>query len=843
MDDPWGSPWNSSVNQAAIDCGIQSDKSTNDSALANYGSFKLPQRAALVNLATNSNGNTSFAPIAEASPWADDEVPSSEIHDGSEFDDNNAFGDWTSSGPKSSGLAIASLMSSWGGFGDEPDEEKQSQNLTPRKRATESESLGQRTDIAWQSPARLSHANSNSMRTPSIRRELSISPAESIGSAPSPSQDMWEKSSTPIDVDVCAKDFTSDISILQLDEGKTAFTPVGETAETDLFGVDASVEEALALKLSCSGQAPVSSRPSSASSNSSRHSHIDADDDAGGATGESQHDSPTTSVGDVHGDSSSDMTKPVSKVQGLVELFDSLSTRCDSVEALSTSPSPGASGQRGSVDFDTGTENITPIKAARRVYSSELETGLDEMRSPASDETVVLSVAEPMQPFSPRENALHIFKDGKVTHEATQAEAEAKLAKDGTAIPNPERDNMEAPLKDFKLETVVAGVGTFVLNNQNNTGGLNLNIPATLSDDLLSSSRLLAIWGKQDPFKSDPVEINLLFPKPFPPTEKVNDESYLDAFIPDYILSDSFTTTSERKAWYRIARHGSSRKHDLGGGTDDDNYGPITWRGSVIRDETVKIVRRWMEEDSFTGKPTLGGGFGGGSGANGSGRIFGWDSAAAPVSLSEVFKKKRRSANEPRELPVATASTPAQDSGSGASNTFKSVPFACGSPPAAVFGWSGSGTDTAGHDLVATPELAQNSIKVDRPSPVVVPASLPSDSPQVAGYNPSRFSLILPPADLAPSLSAAEDSSPYKATERNDDNDDEDWGEMVSSPTVDTHSHPAPSFSSPMSTAPVCVPAPASPVTPHPPLLDAQVVASRVDSILQSLPDLSYMAM
>ncbi|EFX00329.1 hypothetical protein CMQ_7331 [Grosmannia clavigera kw1407] len=65
---------------------------------------------------------------------------------------------------------------------------------------------------------------------------------------------------------------------------------------------------------------------------------------------------------------------------------------------------------------------------------------------------------------------------------------------------------------------------------------------------------------------------------------------------------------------------------------DEGNYRTVSWQGSVVRSETVKIVRRWMEEDSFTGKPVLGL-----SGTRGN--LFGWDSTTEPVALNDVFKR------------------------------------------------------------------------------------------------------------------------------------------------------------------------------------------------------------
>lgn len=61
-----------------------------------------------------------------------------------------------------------------------------------------------------------------------------------------------------------------------------------------------------------------------------------------------------------------------------------------------------------------------------------------------------------------------------------------------------------------------------------------------------------------------------------------------------------FTTTSQRKTWHRISRYGSVRQHD------NDNYARISWKQSEVRNETNKIVARWMREDRMRGGVTIG---------------------------------------------------------------------------------------------------------------------------------------------------------------------------------------------------------------------------------------------
>ncbi|KAG7289260.1 hypothetical protein NEMBOFW57_005625 [Staphylotrichum longicolle] len=127
--------------------------------------------------------------------------------------------------------------------------------------------------------------------------------------------------------------------------------------------------------------------------------------------------------------------------------------------------------------------------------------------------------------------------------------------------------------------------------------------------------------------------------------EPANDAS-LDYEVPDHIINDSFTKISERKTWYRVSRLGSSRRHNAG---DDENYRRIAWPSSTVHDETIKIVRRWMEEDSIAGRVALGGGI-----SKTQKNMFGWDSSAEPIALDAVFGKKkshsRASSLQPRQV-------------------------------------------------------------------------------------------------------------------------------------------------------------------------------------------------
>lgn len=272
--------------------------------------------------------------------------------------------------------------------------------------------------------------------------------------------------------------------------------------------------------------------------------------------------------------------------------------------------------------------------------------------------------------------------------------------------------------------------------------------------------------------------------------DKLFDVAKLDAEQPsakDYsldavegIIKDSFSSVSERKTWYRISRPGSMRRHDLG---DDENYRRVTWPVSKMREETNKVVRRWMEEDSFSGgRPS----FGGGNSVKGG--AFNWDTKSEPLSMDQIFGKRKSaqppkaaSATVPRPLSLQPRSAAAHSR--NLSGGVKSLPprspgvssLPCpspmsipGPPKSPAFGWS-TMTDESG-----TPASSRPPSRAVRQSLEVTSSRFGSNTAVNTGtHEPeSRPSLQLAPPSSAPSVSSnalVED-------------DDEEWGEMVASP-------------------------------------------------------------
>ncbi|KAL5614524.1 uncharacterized protein BROUX77_000361 [Berkeleyomyces rouxiae] len=247
--------------------------------------------------------------------------------------------------------------------------------------------------------------------------------------------------------------------------------------------------------------------------------------------------------------------------------------------------------------------------------------------------------------------------------------------------------------------------------------------------------------------------------------------------LPETIY-DSFVTTSERRTWLRVSRHGSTRRHKF---ADDANYRPVKWAGSATQKDTVNIVRRWMEEGSTVGRvmsslhglsapvmkaPT---------------KMFSWNdtSASDPVDMSALterlqLKKSAKERSQPRPIsvpgfrgfhaPVSSTSsivsptTPVRDKADAFVFSI-TPPQPPGSAPKDATPSSASSRSSL-EIKNSTRSLAAGS-KHQPPASDVVKEAEESTVPQ-------------PQADDKTST-----ESSFKPTE--DVDDDDDWGEMVDS--------------------------------------------------------------
>ncbi|KAB5531336.1 hypothetical protein GE09DRAFT_383123 [Coniochaeta sp. 2T2.1] len=256
----------------------------------------------------------------------------------------------------------------------------------------------------------------------------------------------------------------------------------------------------------------------------------------------------------------------------------------------------------------------------------------------------------------------------------------------------------------------------------------------------------------------------------------------LDSLLPDHIITDSFSEISERKAWYRISRQGSSRMHNSG---DADNYRRVAWPTTTVHEETLKIVRRWMEQDSITGRTTLGGS---GNRTN----MFNWDSAAEPVALEQIFAKRRRP-QRPVSLqqpPKVTAIIPPAPSPlAGAAAPPKQRPMSLIGASTSAFGWSTSPVTQQSSEQQPNPPTKEVQPALTEKRPLDVPPR------KVLGEKPAPLNAPVAQAD-----------------------DDDDWGEMISSPPVNAKPMSLPGFGEAGSLLPDTSTLPGAPLPPsYPP--------------------------
>ncbi|KAI0977249.1 hypothetical protein F4678DRAFT_412288 [Xylaria arbuscula] len=234
-------------------------------------------------------------------------------------------------------------------------------------------------------------------------------------------------------------------------------------------------------------------------------------------------------------------------------------------------------------------------------------------------------------------------------------------------------------------------------------------------------------------FELDLSSVDKLFSNLGDPPASGASGSTEDWEVPNHVIGDSFTTTSERKAWYRISRYGSMRKHNSG---DDENYHGVTWSTSQLHSDTIKIVRRWMEEDLYAGKATFGG-------AKRTG-FFDWDSDAAPVELDQVFRRRKSLTKHTRTTSIPTTSTAIQ------SRPTDERPY----------------RNSTGISFPAELQLAKQ--------PIVAVPSFGWDTGTKEIPLPTRFS------SSDQTLNAVPVPTPIRT--ESIDEDDDDWGEMVASP-------------------------------------------------------------
>ncbi|KFY11328.1 hypothetical protein V491_07256 [Pseudogymnoascus sp. VKM F-3775] len=237
--------------------------------------------------------------------------------------------------------------------------------------------------------------------------------------------------------------------------------------------------------------------------------------------------------------------------------------------------------------------------------------------------------------------------------------------------------------------------------------------------------------------------------------------------------TDSLLTVEQRKVWYRISRYGTMRKHNSG---DDDAYVRMGWQHSKVREKTLDIVHKWMEEGRLGAGMTLG-----------VGRVeamFSWGKPGQAPN-SEALPVTRKASQSSKAKQPALHTSPPRESGHDVKPSHKRQKSSVGSiksiisspiEPSPRFSWSSAQPASPGLATAITPVSNDFHPESLRQEPVIPPISKAFESP-------SPVPVPIEPLKPKP---AAEPPAPEQRREdvpkANDD--DDEWGEMVASPAT-----------------------------------------------------------
>ncbi|KAL1646746.1 hypothetical protein SLS61_007660 [Didymella pomorum] len=295
---------------------------------------------------------------------------------------------------------------------------------------------------------------------------------------------------------------------------------------------------------------------------------------------------------------------------------------------------------------------------------------------------------------------------------------------------------------------------------------------------------------------SDNALLSQLFPKGEGSTKELEEHG------------DPIFSTSARKAWYRLTRKQTMREFNHGG--NDDNYVRVTWTNSTVRTEVNKVVGRWAREDRISGT---------GPGARAS---FYWDTPT-PAEAKTPFSHLRAQSSIPTTKtalparqslpPLATSQSAAFDwSSSASADSWKIVspvqrsspsPLALKNPTVAKL----QRQEGRSVSVDLTPRKSEQTVH-KRTATVSHPP--PETKAEANLISPPITQPTTAQSDLRANLDSFE--APSTDTIEVADNpvdDDDDWGEMVQTPTLPT----------PQQLDPFSQPPQASETRPSPPLL------------------------
>jgi hypothetical protein len=242
----------------------------------------------------------------------------------------------------------------------------------------------------------------------------------------------------------------------------------------------------------------------------------------------------------------------------------------------------------------------------------------------------------------------------------------------------------------------------------------------------------------------------------------------------DIPITDSLLTVEQRKVWYRISRYGTMRKHNSG---DDDAYVRMGWQDSKVREKTLDIVHKWMEE----------GRLGAGMALGGVGRVeamFSWGKPGQAPNTEALHIARKASQSSKAKQPALHTSPPRQSSAPTVKPVHKrqkssisSVKSIVSSPvePSPRFSWSTAQPASPDPATAITSASRDSQPESFRQEPVMRPISkaFESPSPVPVPIEPLKPKPVAPPAP-----------EQHKEVIPKANDDDDEWGEMVASPTT-----------------------------------------------------------
>ncbi|KAJ4349323.1 hypothetical protein N0V95_004692 [Ascochyta clinopodiicola] len=247
---------------------------------------------------------------------------------------------------------------------------------------------------------------------------------------------------------------------------------------------------------------------------------------------------------------------------------------------------------------------------------------------------------------------------------------------------------------------------------------------------------------------------------------------------------DPIYSTSARKAWYRLTRKQTMREFNHG--DNDDNYIRVTWTNSHVRAEVNKVVGRWAREDRISGT---------GPGARAS---FYWDTAAPPEPKASFGHLRTQSS-----VPITKTALPVRQSLPPLATTDKPAAFDWSSP-APTDPWK---LESPAQRSISTPLTLKNPAvaNIQRQEGRAVSVDLTPRRPDQAMHkrtaivsytapettavaNLTSTPISQPSADVSDpwATGSSIDSSSTSTAEAVNSpiDDDDDWGEMVQTPTL-----------------------------------------------------------